>query len=119
MARVRPVLLDGLNAATARRWLTVLRALEKAKLVIRIWTAPCRPFCARSATLFSGLTPVQSGILRNLDAGYAVLVTSDHGMTADGAHNDVTKEARRVPLWLVGPAWQILPLRRRRPTWPA
>ena len=45
-----------------------------------------------------------------LDAGYAVLVTSDHGMTADGAHNDVTEEARRVPLWLVGPAWQTLPL---------
>ena len=237
MARVCLVLLDGLNAATARRCLTVLRALEEADKA-RYTELDCAlPPLSRPlyVTLFSGLTPVQSGILRNddpspcpaptifslardpglvtaaaayhwvhelcngtpydpalhrltddpalpighglfydqdaypdqalfadaaclcrrhapdlllahsmgvdyaghcrgadsrayrqaarlvdsllarwlpqwLDAGYAVLVTSDHGMTADGAHNDVTEEARRVPLWLVGPAWQTLPL---------
>ena len=37
-----------------------------------------------------------------LDWGASVLVTSDHGMDADGSHSDATDAARRVPFWLVG-----------------
>lgn len=39
---------------------------------------------------------------RWLEAGFPVLVTSDHGMDADGSHTDPTPAARRVPLWLAG-----------------
>lgn len=39
---------------------------------------------------------------RWLEAGFAVLVTSDHGMDADGSHTDPTPAARRVPFWLAG-----------------
>lgn len=69
MARVCLVLLDGLNAATARRCLTVLRALEEADKA-RYTELDCAlPPLSRPlyVTLFSGLTPVQSGILRNDD----------------------------------------------------
>ena len=45
-----------------------------------------------------------------LTAGYAVLVTSDHGMDDDGSHNDVSEAARRVPLWLAGDGWNNTPL---------
>ncbi|BAV91654.1 alkaline phosphatase family protein [Candidatus Desulfovibrio trichonymphae] len=41
-----------------------------------------------------------------LDAGYAALITSDHGMDNDRRHCDVTEQARRVPLWLVGQDWE-------------
>ena len=44
------------------------------------------------------------------EAGYAVLVTSDHGMDADGCHNDASDTCRRVPLWLAGEAWNNTPL---------
>lgn len=44
------------------------------------------------------------------EAGYAVLVTSDHGMNADGSHNDASDACRRVPLWLAGEAWNNTPL---------
>ena len=47
---------------------------------------------------------------RWVEAGYAVLVTSDHGMNADGNHNDDSDACRRVPLWLVGEAWNSSPL---------
>ena len=47
---------------------------------------------------------------RWVEAGYAVLVTSDHGMNADGNHNDDSDACRRVPLWLVGEAWNNCPL---------
>lgn len=39
---------------------------------------------------------------RWLEAGFPVLVTSDHGMDADGSHTDPTPAARRVPFWLAG-----------------
>ncbi|SDF17539.1 alkaline phosphatase family protein [Desulfovibrio legallii] len=241
MARVCLVLLDGLNAATARRCLAALRALEEAGTA-RYTALDCAlPPLSRPlyAALFSGLSPARSGILRNddpapcpgptifslaraaglttaaaayhwvhelcngtpydparhrltddpalpishglfydqdaypdpalfadaaclcrrfaphlllvhsmgvdwaghchgaesreyrdaarladgllarwlprwMDAGYAVLVTSDHGMTADGTHNDVTEAARRVPLWLAGKGWEGLPLPRQQ-----
>ncbi|MBO4301297.1 MAG: alkaline phosphatase family protein [Desulfovibrio sp.] len=35
-------------------------------------------------------------------AGYTVIVTADHGMNADGSHNDITDNVRLVPLWLTG-----------------
>ncbi len=44
------------------------------------------------------------------EAGYAVLITSDHGMNADGNHNDASDACRRVPLWLVGEGWNSHPL---------
>ena len=47
---------------------------------------------------------------RWVEAGYAVLVISDHGMNADGNHNDASDACRRVPLWLVGEAWNSSPL---------
>lgn len=51
---------------------------------------------------------------RWLEAGYAALITSDHGMDADCAHYDSTEQARRVPLWLAGRAWKGLPLPARQ-----
>ena len=47
---------------------------------------------------------------RWVEAGYAVLVTSDHGMDADGSHNDTNDACRRVPLWLAGEAVNSTPL---------
>ena len=43
-------------------------------------------------------------------AGYAVLVTSDHGMDDDGRHNDNSEASRRVPLWLAGEGFKNTPL---------
>lgn len=37
-----------------------------------------------------------------LEAGYTVIVTSDHGMHADAMHNDNTRDVRRVPVWMLG-----------------
>lgn len=37
-----------------------------------------------------------------LDAGYQVLITSDHGMTTDGHHGGDTPEERLVPLFTLG-----------------
>lgn len=51
---------------------------------------------------------------RWLDAGYAVLITSDHGMDADCGHYDNTEPVRQVPLWLAGRAWNGLPLPARQ-----
>ena len=47
---------------------------------------------------------------RWMEAGYAVLVTSDHGMDADGSHNDTNDACRRVPLWLAGETVNSTPL---------
>lgn len=44
-----------------------------------------------------------------LAAGYTVLVTADHGMDNDGAHNDATDTVRHVPLWLIGESQAVLP----------
>ena len=44
-----------------------------------------------------------------LEAGYNLLLTSDHGMDADGGHYDNTPEVRQVPLWQAGPVWRNLP----------
>lgn len=40
--------------------------------------------------------------------GYSALVTSDHGMDEEHGHNDNTGATRRVPLWLMGHAWDGL-----------
>lgn len=40
--------------------------------------------------------------------GYSLCVTADHGMHADGQHDDLVESVRRVPLWLLGPAWNPL-----------
>ncbi len=37
-----------------------------------------------------------------LEQGTMVIITSDHGMHADGAHNDMLDEVRRVPFWILG-----------------
>ncbi len=42
-----------------------------------------------------------------LQAGYQVLVTSDHGIQADKSHYACSEEARLVPLWLVGSAMAL------------
>ncbi len=40
-----------------------------------------------------------------------VIVTSDHGMHADGAHNDISDDVRKVPYWIIGTKnldfWQV------------
>ncbi len=36
-----------------------------------------------------------------LAEGHTVIVTSDHGMHADGAHNDTVEEVRSVPYWIL------------------
>ena len=38
-----------------------------------------------------------------LGAGYTVLLTSDHGMNADGHHGGTTPDVRQVPLYLIRP----------------
>ncbi|MDR1658828.1 MAG: alkaline phosphatase family protein [Desulfovibrio sp.] len=48
-----------------------------------------------------------------VEAGYAALVTSDHGMGDEKSHCDTTYEARRVPLWCIGAA-RDCPLPRRQ-----
>lgn len=37
-----------------------------------------------------------------LEAGYTVVVTSDHGMHADAMHNGSSPQERHVPAWCVG-----------------
>ena len=50
---------------------------------------------------------------RWLAEGASVLITSDHGMDADGSHTDPAPAARRVPLWLAGAdAQTALPARQ-------
>lgn len=50
---------------------------------------------------------------RWLEAGFIVIITSDHGMDADGSHTDPTPAARRVPFWLTGaPGDMALPARQ-------
>ena len=45
--------------------------------------------------------------------GACVLITSDHGMDADGSHSDATEAARNVPFWLMGaPENTPLPVRQ-------
>lgn len=51
-----------------------------------------------------------------LEAGYAVIVTSDHGMSADAQHNDTTPDVRRVPVWVLG---HEEPLPARQTEWHA
>ncbi len=36
-----------------------------------------------------------------LAENYMIIVTSDHGMHADGAHNDTLEEVRSVPYWIL------------------
>lgn len=38
-----------------------------------------------------------------LEAGYTILVASDHGMHPDAAHNDDVPIVRNVPFWVAGP----------------
>ncbi len=38
-----------------------------------------------------------------IERGYNVLVTSDHGMSADKLHGGTTPDVREVPLYLVRP----------------
>ena len=45
--------------------------------------------------------------------GASVIVTSDHGLDADGSHCDATDAARRVPFWLLGASGDLhLPARQ-------
>lgn len=61
---------------------------------------------ARNAdALLSRLVPIWT------EAGYQILVMSDHGMDARGDHYDNTPENALIPLWGIGEAWQTLPER--------
>jgi predicted AlkP superfamily pyrophosphatase or phosphodiesterase len=51
---------------------------------------------------------------RWFDAGYAALITSDHGMGDDGSHTDATEQTRQVPFWLAGDAWRSWPMPARQ-----
>lgn len=42
-----------------------------------------------------------------LDAGYQVLVTSDHGMNSDRSHNGLLAEEREVPLFVLGDGFSL------------
>lgn len=44
-----------------------------------------------------------------LKEGYSLLITSDHGMDANGNHYDDAPDVRQVPLWQAGPVWKTLP----------
>ena len=52
-----------------------------------------------------------------LEDGATVLVCSDHGMSADAQHNDVTPDVRDVPFWLAGSGTEGLPLPLRQTDW--
>jgi len=41
-----------------------------------------------------------------LEQGYQLMITSDHGMSADKLHNGNSPEEREVPVWLVGEAFR-------------
>ena len=41
-----------------------------------------------------------------LEQGYQIMITSDHGMSADKLHNGNSPEEREVPVWLVGGAFR-------------
>jgi predicted AlkP superfamily pyrophosphatase or phosphodiesterase len=41
-----------------------------------------------------------------LEQGYQIMITSDHGMSADKLHNGSSREEREVPVWLVGDAFR-------------
>ena len=41
-----------------------------------------------------------------LAQGYQLMITSDHGMSADKLHNGNSPEEREVPVWLVGEAFR-------------
>lgn len=52
-----------------------------------------------------------------LEEGYAVIVTSDHGMSPDAHHNDLTPDVRRVPQWLAGTGVENVELPRSQTQW--
>jgi len=41
-----------------------------------------------------------------LAQGYQLMITSDHGMSADRLHNGNSRDEREVPVWLVGDAFR-------------
>jgi predicted AlkP superfamily pyrophosphatase or phosphodiesterase len=51
-----------------------------------------------------------------LEAGYQVVVTSDHGMNDDCTHGGVLPEEREVPLFVLGDAFSFDPQARPRQT---
>ncbi len=49
-----------------------------------------------------------------LEQGSMVIITSDHGMHADGAHNDTETQVRRVPYWILGAKHNISPPKNQK-----
>jgi predicted AlkP superfamily pyrophosphatase or phosphodiesterase len=62
-------------------------------------SAEYRNAARRIDTLLSGFLPDW------MDAGYQILITSDHGMNRDGSHGGNLTEEREVPLYLLGEAF--------------
>lgn len=52
-----------------------------------------------------------------LEQGRQVIVASDHGMHADGAHDGPTDQERLVPVWLAGAAFKGLSLPPPQTAW--
>lgn len=40
-------------------------------------------------------------------AGYQIIISSDHGMNADGWHNGLQDAEREIPIWLIGDAFEL------------
>ena len=71
-------------------------------------SAQCRQAARKVDMLLARCVPAW------LAAGYAVMVASDHGMHADGMHNDLSADVRQVPLWIMG---TDAPLPTRQTAW--
>jgi len=42
-----------------------------------------------------------------MEAGYQILITSDHGMNSDKSHGGLLPEERDVPLWVIGDGFSM------------
>ena len=85
----------------------------------------------RAGHQFGGDSPQYRTAARELDLllarympkwladGYAVIVTSDHGMSPDAHHDDLTPDVRRVPLWMAGQGAELVELPRNQTQWRA
>ena len=59
---------------------------------------------------------IAAGNAEDIDAGYQILVTADHGMNADRSHNGLLPEEREVPLIVLGDAFSLDPAARPQQT---
>ncbi len=52
-----------------------------------------------------------------IDDEALVIITSDHGMHEDGAHNDTSPNVRQVPYWILGNASEQIKIPQKQTDW--